>query len=572
MHSIRGKGITYQEATIWSFAPKDVFLFVLPDVYGYFVDMKNYWVNQCWFKTLYTGGLPFILSLIFFLPPFRNKKGITVFSQGRGLYLCLILLSLFLCLGQYNPLYPLVFKYVPFFNGIRYPVKFLYIFILILSITAGLGFQRWVEFSKEREKKVLKNLLIPLSLASVCFLLFLIVGEKEMEPFLKAKGIDFPGFNFISVNLFHAKRFFFYLALFLLLLRFGYEVKWKGWIKVIFVLILATDLFGNMGFYGKEKTTEYFRKTKIVEMISTDQSHSRVFSTSKTISMDTPVQVAATNSIEFLKEKHLPSMNLLHRLPNIWGIDVIHLKRVNDLYMALINSPSISATSLIDLYGVKYVISVTPLKKEDGYELLYARIEGLSGKGEDLIKGNTIKLYRKRKVHPRAWVVHNFRVLEAKEILSILKSKDFAPDKEVLLEEEPLGVSPNSELPACAKASAGRRTPDFVGPVPEFLSESNNRLVLRVKLGENGFLILSDTYFPGWKAVVDGKEEKIFRADYNFRAVPLTAGAHKVEFVYHPLSFRLGAVITFLTIVGCIVIGLILRGRKGQLRQRFKEM
>ena len=53
----------------------------------------------------------------------------------------------------YNPLYPFIFKYVPFFNGIRYPAKFLYIFILILSITAGLGFQRLVEFSKREEEK-----------------------------------------------------------------------------------------------------------------------------------------------------------------------------------------------------------------------------------------------------------------------------------------------------------------------------------------------------------------------------------------------------------------------------------
>ena len=68
-HSIRGGGITYQEATVWSFTPKDVLLFFLPDAYGYFLDMKKYWINQCWFKTLYTGGLPFILSLIFFLAP-----------------------------------------------------------------------------------------------------------------------------------------------------------------------------------------------------------------------------------------------------------------------------------------------------------------------------------------------------------------------------------------------------------------------------------------------------------------------------------------------------------------------
>ena len=78
-HSVRGNGITYPEATTWSFAPKDILLFFLPDVYGYFLDMKKYWVVQCWFKTLYTGGLPFILSLIFFLAPQPSPL-----PQGRG--------------------------------------------------------------------------------------------------------------------------------------------------------------------------------------------------------------------------------------------------------------------------------------------------------------------------------------------------------------------------------------------------------------------------------------------------------------------------------------------------------
>jgi len=574
IHSIRGQGISYQEATIWSFAPKDVLLFVLPDVYGYFVDMRNYWVNQCWFKTLYTGGLPFVLSLICFFPPFGNRKGRDGFTQGRGLYLSLILLSLFLSLGQYNPLYPLVFKYVPFFNGIRYPVKFLYIFILILSITAGLGFEKWVAFSKVRENKTLKNLLIPFSLASGCFLLFLILGQKEIEPFLKGRGIDFPDFNLVSVNLFHAKRFFFYLALFFLLLRAGYEVKWKGWIRVLFVLFLTTDLFGNMGFYGRETTTEYFRETRILEILSSDQGDFRVFSTSKTISMDTPILVGATNPLGLLKEKHVPSMTLLYRLPNIWGIDVIHLKRVDDLYMALISAPSISATSLIDLYGVKYVISVTPLEKDHGYELLYARIEGLPGKKKDLLEGNTIKLYRKREVHPRAWVVNNFRVLESKEILSMLKGKNFHPGKEVLLEEGPKWKenSPNHPFEGGVQKykMGGHSGPPLqkiksVGVphsgLPEFISETNNRLVLHVKAKGNTLLVLSDTFYPGWKAFVDGKEEKILRANYNFRAVPLSAGTHQVAFVYAPVSFRLGAIITFLTIIGCFGIGWISRRR-----------
>src|SRR3989304_5199352 len=265
-HSIRGNGISYQEATTWSFAYKDVLLFFLPDAYGYFLDMKKYWVSQCWFKTLYTGGLPFILSAIFF-----------IFGKDRKLYLALMFFSLFLALGKYNPLYTFVFKYVPFFNGIRYPAKFLYIFILVLSITAGLGFQRLIELSKESENKRLKNLFTIFSLICGLVLLLLVLGHKEIEHFLEIEGFNFPQFNHLLVNLFHVKRFFFYLALFFLLIRIGVEVKWKGWAKILLILFLTTDLLGNMGFYGKEKTLDYFKNTKILEMISSDKENFRIF-------------------------------------------------------------------------------------------------------------------------------------------------------------------------------------------------------------------------------------------------------------------------------------------------------
>jgi hypothetical protein len=565
-YSIRGSGMTYQEATTWSFAPKDVLLFFLPDAYGYFLDMKKYWMVQCWFKTLYTGGLPFILSLIFFLfwrhvgKPLcglHNRAAtegrpykIYLFWNDRGLYLSLMLLSLFLSLGHYNPLYSFVFKYVPFFNGIRYPAKFLYIFILVLSITAGLGFQRLTELSKECEHKRYKNLFIVFSLVCGFFLLFLVLGHKEIEHFLKLKEIDFPQFNHLSVNLFHAKRFFFYLALFFLLIRVGDEVRWKSWAKILLIFFLTADLFGNMGFYWKEKTADYFQKTRILEIISSDKDPFRIFSTGKTIAMDTPILVADPSPFNVFKEKHLPSFNLIFRLHDIWGIDVIRLKRMDDLYKTFTGAPSISATNLINLYGIKYIISVTPIEGDPRFELIYARIEGLPGKREDLLKENTIKLYKNLNPLPRAWLVKDFKVLDSKEILPMMTQKEFDPWKEVLLEETP----PSLTLP--------RKGGGVGGGEVKFISEKNNRLQLLVNSTEDNLLVLSDTYYPGWKAFVNGKETKIYRADYTFRGISLNAGTHQVEFVYNPISFKLGAGATFLGILGCIVFGWVARRTK----------
>ncbi len=574
-HSIRGNGISYQEATVWSFAPKDILLFFLPDAYGYFLDMKKYWVSQCWFKTLYTGGLPFILGLIYFLTPHpsplpqwgegirrgplstsgERERGL---GRDRKLFSILMLFSIFLSLGHYNPLYLFVFKYIPFFNGIRYPVKFLYIFILVLSITAGLGFQRLTELSKESEHKRRRNLFIIFSLICGSLLLFLVLGHKEIEHFLKLREIDFPQFNHLSINLFHAKRFFFYLALFFLLIRIGIEVKWKGWVNILILFFLTADLFGNMGFYGKERTTDYFQKTRILEMISADKDHLRIFSTGKTIAMDTPVVMATPSPLNVLREKHLPSFNLIYRLHDIWGIDVIRSKRSDDLYKAFIGAPSISATRLIDLYGIKYVVSVTPLDGDSRFELIYARTEGLQGRREDLLKENTIKLYKNLGSSPRAWLAKTFKVLDSKAILSKMTQKEFHPDQEVLLEEEPPHPFP---LPRTGEGEV--RGQDSLASRVEILSETNNRLELLAKSTEDDFLILSDTYYPGWRVYVDGNPQKIYQANYAFRAVPLSAGAHQVKFIYDPMSFKLGAGITFLGVLGCI-IGLTVR-RKAKI-------
>jgi hypothetical protein len=281
--------------------------------------------------------------------------------------------------------------------------------------------------------------------------------------------------------------------------------------------------------------------------------------------MDTSILVADPSPFNVYKEKHLPSFNLIFRLHDIWGFDVIRLKRIEDLYKAFTGAPSISATNLVNLYGVKYAISITPIEGDPRFELIYARIEGLPGKREDLLKENTIKLYKNRSPLPRAWLVKDFKVLDSKEILPMMTQKEFRPDREVLLEEDPKWGG---------EAIGGRRGPplqrtndggELLSGLPqkvEFISEKNNRLQLLVNSTEDNLLVLSDTYYPGWKVFVDRDPKKIYRANYAFRAVPLSAGTHWVELVYNPLSFRLGALFTFLGVIGCVTMVLVLRRKK----------
>lgn len=559
-HSIRGQGISFSEATIWSFAPRDLLLFFLPDAYGYFLDPQKYWTSQCWLKTLYTGGLPFLLTLSFFL-----------LARERQFYLMLIFLSFFLALGHYNPLYSWVFKYFPFFSGIRYPVKFLYIFILVLTITAGLGFEKWRNYSRTSQHKKIKYMLISSALLCGVILLFMVWREGQIALYLKERGFAYPHFDHLLVNIKNAQRFFFYLIIFFLILRVGEEWCWPRWVSGLLAILLAADLFGNMGFYGKEKTKDFFQKTRIIEIISADKGFNRTFTTARTSSLDSPLLIPNPNPLNFLKEKHLPSLFLIYQIPHIWGIDVLSLKRTDELYKALINSPSLSATNLIYLYSVKYVISTLPIMDEN-FELLYVHLDGLPGVDEELIENNTLKLYRLRNFFPRAWLVPNYKILPAGAILSALRKKDFHPAQVVFLEEEP----------EWARSWEGLKLPAASFNKVELIEEKNNKLILRVSCAQDSLLVLSDTYFPGWKAlirplvgvgVLKGEREfaaKILCANYNFRALALQAGNYEVIFSYEPFSFKIGLLITFLSGAAILIYYLLkfLKFQTGSGQQR----
>jgi uncharacterized membrane protein YfhO len=57
-------------------------------------------------------------------------------------------------------------------------------------------------------------------------------------------------------------------------------------------------------------------------------------------------------------------------------------------------------------------------------------------------------------------------------------------------------------------------------------------------------LVLSDAYYPGWKAKIDGETTEIFPAYYAFRGVLVPAGKHTVEYIYFPLSLKIGLLIS----------------------------
>jgi uncharacterized membrane protein YfhO len=73
-------------------------------------------------------------------------------------------------------------------------------------------------------------------------------------------------------------------------------------------------------------------------------------------------------------------------------------------------------------------------------------------------------------------------------------------------------------------------------------------------MAANGLLVLSEVYYPGWRAYADGEEVPIYRADHALRAVPLRAGHHRVEMVFNPPWPKVGLAVSGATLFLALVL------------------
>ncbi len=187
---------------------------------------------------------------------------------------------------------------------------------------------------------------------------------------------------------------------------------------------------------------------------------------------------------------------------------------------------------LFDLLGVKYV-----LDKADNPKSAWEPEEDKfpSDRYQLVWQNSKWKIYHRKSVLPRAFLADSFEIVSnSPAIISRLYSPNFDYRHRVILEKDPIF------FPTVGSGSA------------QIVSYEPNQVTVQTKTEAAKILFLSDTYFPGWFATVDGKNVPIYRADYTFRAVPVPAGDHHVNFYYDPPSFKIGAIISLLSLLGLV--------------------
>ena len=187
------------------------------------------------------------------------------------------------------------------------------------------------------------------------------------------------------------------------------------------------------------------------------------------------------------------------------------------------SSATLSASSdfLLRLLGTRYFLSVTALKHPNFQKVHEVTFDTAQ---------NSLKIYRFVESLPRALLVPKAQALPPEEIKTRLMEGSFDPRSVVLLEEE-----------------IHWGTKESFSSSVDIKRYSHHEVILHTQSSGDSFLFLSDTYYPGWKAYLDGRETKLYRANYAFRAVAVPQGEHNVALRYLPASFSLGLKISLFT-------------------------
>ncbi len=554
----------YAFATSWSVPTSELLDLLTPHFSGL---LNNYW-GENYFKlhTEYLGILPLLLALIGIAVKRKEKPDCRQASYVR-FFIGLGVVAILFALGGHTPFYKIPYYLLPRVNKFRAPSMAFYLVAFSVIVLAAYGIQTLIDQRQEtrderpktidkRQKNLGIYLLTIFGIVAI-FTLVCVVGKESILSFMKEhfQPVLMNQYGPQSTqqkiqNLYQNYPYFlnglgkalFLIALnsVLIILLAMRKLKLPVWILMVTPILIFDQWSIEKQFLKSVPHPKvYYAPDNIVNFLKNDETLYRVF--------------------PFNYEHTTDSYLMLHNVQSVGGYVSNPYHRYQDLIGAgtsvMFTPPNlVKYRSILDILNVKYVIDVwipedlsqydeETQKKIENFKSNFERRWNINWQdahtGLELVYTDRYghAVYENKTALPRAWIVHNFKVLPEEQILEELKSPEFDPGTTVILEEEP--------YPKIWNLESGIWNPEVVN----ITKYTPNEIVCEAILASPGFLVLSENWHPNWKVFVDGKKEKIYIADYTLRAVYLPEGRHTVKFVYISKAFRIGSTISILFLI-----------------------
>lgn len=490
-----------------------------------------------------------ILSLFLAVIGFLNRKDpdrlfYLIFSAG-----ILAILMSFALPFIYKP----VLAAIPFFGAVDH-YRLVTIYAFSVSVLAGLG-ASYLGSANVDNKAVFKTALITFSVILVLFLVlqalaFIKVDDpsalagniaKKMPAFMldKAHSLKSVGsflqylkmVNKESGALLLSRKVYMPVGFgFLSLILIFYALYFRNspnW-KVMMIFFLAADILCYAIFFPAYSfALSVYPSAPPVNLLKSDKSLYRI--------------VGYSEEKDALYGGILPpNTNMMYELQDVRGYENIGQPKWYYRFIRNIEPGGIVISSFneydnkfLKALNVKYLLSPVRLNS-DKWKEVYA---------------HETFVYKNKDVMPRVFLVKRVRFAGSEdEALKMINDRSFDPAVEAVAEGTPEYLK---EIPS------GTGT-DY----PEEITYGTNEVKIYLNGGASGLLVLSDTYFPGWKVYVDGKERKILKTNTAFRGVEIREGEREVRFIFHPRYLYLSLYICIALFLSMLFITIYVRLRK----------
>jgi len=510
-----GGGLQVDEAMSWSLPPEELVTFAIPGFFGLSrqeagenpTNIASYYWGRMHFTqtTDYMGLLPWLLLP---LPLLFRRDRYTWLSLGG------VVGGILFSMGKYTPFYWLLYKFFPGINHFRVPKMMMFIPLLGVAILAARGLDL-LRDGEIRKTKSFRRYLVGVCALPAAFLLILgietviaghwidLFADMLAQPTRYEQGAQLIGQrwgNLVQETAVAAGISALFAAAFLM----AREQKLAKAVPWILLLLFVGDTWRiNDKFLfltAAPAKTRGGEAPPLMKFLAAQPKTYRVLPLDGSDPMQYVAQripvVYTSNAVQQMRwQQFLDSFSLVGPMPDI----------INTKYLIMPNADYQQQKGQL---GDRFVPVFTP-------------------------PGSASVVLENRAVLPKGWLVPSVAVVpDPAQRLGILQNPAFNPATVAMVESQPpfAMVEPNAAKPLPQNVKM---------PVYE-----KERIVVEAATPQDALLVLGEKYYKGWKATVDGKRAEIVPVDHILRGVYLSPGNHRVEFVFDPLPFKVGKLLT----------------------------
>lgn len=495
------------DASTWSSQWETLVTFFIPRFHelaemvqaGQTSAVMNFGVRkQIWLSNPYAGVVPLFFAFY----------AVMVKRKPAALWLtALAALGIGVSFGHGSWTYQWIYRILPPFQWIRFPVRFLFPFYFAVALLAAMGLETLLQTGPANGKK---NRWVPLVLLTGAALLALnsLQPLKNLvQSFANRVYGDEIVSKFYSVELTHqivsriaasAQRSLVLLSACFLLLLLRHK---RTLFLFLFGLLAVGDLVPMNANEPTAPAAALTAHGPVIDLLRRDPSLFRAMPSPRMVKKMYESAGAGAGQVREQADKLSPNLHLAHRLHLVWNYDSVFLKSAIEAQKLLTRKTFEEAQDWLCLLNVKYMLSTESFLSENFVET------GNSPVGH---------LFLNKKVLPRAyWIPENGLDADRNLVPSVVMNR-------------------------------------FVGA--DVRTYGLNRVTMRVRCPDKGWLFFSDIHYPGWTARIDGERSPVRALNGGFRALSMRAGEHDIEWTFIPGSVIIGGLVSFLTAASLLVV------------------